>query len=112
VDHIGGRARDGGFCFLTSLANFAGTIFGFAMIGLGAANVVPLIFSLAWESEGALGNNISYVAIFGYSGVLTGPAVIGFFAHSRGLGVAFGGVARLLALVALSGLIAVPDRRL
>jgi MFS family permease len=107
----GALVAAGGFCLLTSLANPAGTIFGFAMIGLGTANVVPLIFSLASESGGALGNNISYVAILGYSGVLTGPAVIGFFAHSRGFGVAFGRVACLLALVALSGLIAVPDRR-
>jgi len=52
-----------------------------------------------------------YVPILGFSGVLTGPAVIGFFANSRGIGVAFGGVACLLALVALSGFIAVPDRR-
>jgi hypothetical protein len=43
--------------------------------------------------------------------VLSGPAVIGFFANSRGIGVAFGGVACLLALVALSAFIAVPDRR-
>ena len=100
-----------GFLIVTSLANPTGSVFGFAMIGLGAANVVPLIFSLASESRGALGNNISYVSTFGYSGVLTGPAVIGFFAHSRGFGFAFGGVACLLTLVALSSLIAVPDRR-
>jgi MFS family permease len=101
----------GGFCLVTSQANPAGPVFGFAMIGLGAANVVPLIFSLASESGGALGNNISYTAMLGYLGVLTGPAVIGFFAHSRGFGVAFSGVACLLTLVAISGLIAVLDRR-
>jgi hypothetical protein len=37
--------------------------------------------------------------------------VVGFFANSRGFVLAFGGVACLLALVALSGSIAVPDRR-
>jgi hypothetical protein len=51
----GALVAAGGFCLLTSLANPTGTIFGFAMIGLGAADVVPLIFSLASESGGALG---------------------------------------------------------
>jgi hypothetical protein len=79
----GALVAAGGFCLVTSQANPAGPVFGFAMIGRGAANVVPLIFSLTSESGGALGNNISSVAMLGYSGVLTGPAVIGFFAHSR-----------------------------
>jgi MFS family permease len=100
-----------GFIMVTSLANPAGSIFGFAMIGLGAANVVPLIFSLASELGGALGSNIAYVSTLGYTGILTGPAVMGFFAHSRGFGFAFGAVACLVTLVALSSLIAVPDRR-
>jgi MFS family permease len=41
----------GGFCLVTSQVNPAGPVFGFALIGLGAANVVPLIFSLASEIE-------------------------------------------------------------
>lgn len=99
-----------GLFLLTLAANPAGSMFGFAMMGLGAANVVPLIFSLAAESGGALGSNISFVSTLGYTGILTGPAVIGFVAHSRGFGVAFGGVACLLTLVALSGSIAVPSK--
>jgi len=95
-----------GFFLVTLLANPAGSVFGFAMIGLGAANVVPLIFSLASESGGALGSNISFVSTLGYTGILTGPAMIGFVAHSKGFGVAFTGVACLLTLVALSGSIA------
>jgi MFS family permease len=99
-----------GFFLVTLLANPVGSVFGFAMVGLGAANVVPLIFSLASESGGALGSNISFVSTLGYTGILTGPAAIGFVAHSRGFGVAFGGVACLLTLVALSGSIAVPSQ--
>jgi MFS family permease len=99
-----------GFFLVTLLANPAGSVFGFAMIGLGAANVVPLIFSLASESRGALGSNISFVSTLGYTGILTGPAVIGFVAHSKGFVVAFSGVACLLTLVALSGSIAVPSQ--
>jgi len=99
-----------GFLLVTLLANPVGSVFGFAMIGLGAANVVPLIFSLASEARGALGSNISSVSMLGYTGILTGPAMIGFVAHSKGFGVAFSGVACLLTLVALSGSIAVPSR--
>ena len=99
-----------GFLLVTLLANPVGSVFGFAMIGLGAANVVPLIFSLASEARGALGSNISFVSMLGYTGILTGPAMIGFVAHSKGFGVAFSGVACLLTLVALSGSIAVPSR--
>jgi MFS family permease len=97
-----------GFFLVTLLANPAGSVFGFAMIGLGAANVVPLIFTLASESGGALGSNISFVSTVGYTGILTGPAVIGFIVHSKGFGAAFGGVASLLILVALYSSIGVP----
>jgi MFS family permease len=97
-----------GFFLVTLLANPAGSVFGFALIGLGAANFVPLVFSLASESGGALGSNISFVSTLGYTGVLTGPAAIGFIVHSKGFGAAFGGVACLLALVALLSSIAVP----
>jgi MFS family permease len=99
-----------GFFLATLLANPAGSVIGFAMIGLGAANVVPLIFTLASESGGALGSNISFVSTLGYTGILTGPAVIGFIVHSKGFGVAFGGVACLLILVALCSLGGVRSR--
>jgi MFS family permease len=99
-----------GFFLVTLLANPAGSIIGFAMIGLGAANVVPLIFTLASESGGALGSNISFVSTLGYTGILTGPAAIGFIVHSKGYGVAFGGVASLLTLVALGSSIGVPSQ--
>jgi MFS family permease len=99
-----------GFFLVTLLANPAASLFGFAIIGLGAANVVPLIFTLASESGGALGSNISFVSTLGYTGILTGPAVIGFVVHSKGFGVAFGGVACLLALVALCSSIGVPTQ--
>lgn len=99
-----------GFFLVTLLANPAGSVTGFAMIGLGAANVVPLLFTLGSESGGALGSNISFVSTLGYTGILTGPAVIGFIVHSRGFAVAFDGVACLLLLVALCSLGGVPNR--
>ena len=90
-----------GFVLVALLANPAGSIFGFTLIGLGAANLVPLVFTLVSESGGALGSNISFVSTVGYTGILTGPAVIGFVVHAKGFGVAFGGVACFMALVGL-----------
>jgi MFS family permease len=98
-----------GFLLATLLPNPAGSVCGFALIGFGAANLVPLIFTLASESGGALGGNISFVSTFGYTGILTGPAVIGFIVHAKGFGAAFGGVACLVALVGLLSLLAVPS---
>jgi fucose permease len=99
-----------GFLLVILLANPVGSLFGFILIGLGAANLVPVIFSLASESGGALGSNISFVSTVGYTGILTGPAVIGFVVHSAGFGIAFGGVACLLILVGLCAPLAAPRK--
>jgi MFS family permease len=99
----------GGFLLVALLANSISSVFGFALIGLGAANLVPLIFSLTSEAGGALGGNISFVSTVGYTGILTGPAVIGFVVHSKGFGVGFGGVACMVALVGSLVPIAVPS---
>jgi predicted MFS family arabinose efflux permease len=99
-----------GFFLVTSLANPIGSVIGFVMIGLGAANVVPLIFTLASEAGGVLGSTISFVSTLGYTGILTGPAAIGFIVHSKGFGLAFGGVACLLMLVALCSLMVVSSQ--
>jgi predicted MFS family arabinose efflux permease len=90
-----------GFFFATLLGNSIGAIFGFALIGLGAANVVPLVFALVATSRGALGNNVSFVSTVGYAGILAGPALIGYVSNVKGLGVAFDGLAVILTLVAL-----------
>jgi fucose permease len=54
---------------------------GFAAVGLGLANVVPVIFSEASKLPGLRpGVGISSVSTFGYGGFLLGPPVIGFIA--------------------------------
>ena len=99
----------GGFLLVTLLANPTGSVLSFAIIGLGAGNLVPVFFSLVAESGGALGSNISFVSTLGYTGILSGPALIGFVVHSKGFGAAFGGVACLLTLAGLFAPIAVPN---
>jgi predicted MFS family arabinose efflux permease len=90
-----------GFVWVTQFATPAASLFGFALIGLGAANLIPVIYSIATEAGGGLGGNISFVSTFGYAGILAGPAIIGFIVHARGFGSAFVGIACLFSLVAL-----------
>jgi MFS family permease len=106
----GAMVAAAGFLVAIVLADPIGSLFGFALIGLGAANLVPVLFSLASESEGGLGSNISFVSTVGYTGILTGPAVIGFVVHSAGFGIAFGGVACMLILVGVCAALVVPGK--
>ena len=82
-----------------------GALVGFAMVGLGISNVVPLMFSAA----GRLANpSVSLPAIttMGYAGLLAGPALIGFVGHLASLPIALGGVGLALLGVSASAKIA------
>jgi MFS family permease len=70
---------------------------GYAVVGLGLANVFPLAIARA----GALGgpSGVALATTVGYTGLLGGPPVIGFLAEHAGLPLALGTVA-LLAVVA------------
>jgi MFS family permease len=96
----------GGFAMAAFTLSAVAAVAGFALIGVGIANLVPLYFSMAAESEGNLGMNVSFVTTFGYAGILIGPAWIGFVVHARGFVVAFSGVALLLVVVSLLSLFA------
>lgn len=60
---------------------------GFGLVGLGAANVVPVLFSRAGERGPAA---LAAVASMGYAGFLLGPPAIGFVAEAVGLRAALG----------------------
>jgi hypothetical protein len=76
---------------------------GFVLVGVGASNIVPVLFSAAGRLPGAApGLSIATVTAFGYTGMLAGPALIGLVARAVSLPVALGGVAALLVAVAAS----------
>jgi predicted MFS family arabinose efflux permease len=77
------------------------SLVGFVLIGLGVANVVPLMFSAAGR-RGDPGVNIPAITTLGYAGLLSGPALIGGVAHLTSLPVALGGIGVLLLVVAAS----------
>jgi MFS family permease len=83
----------------------AATFVAFACIGLGLANVFPLVVSAAGRTRSpALA--IATVSTGGYAGILIGPPAIGFAADAFSLPVALGLVVGLCALIAaLAGLV-------
>jgi MFS family permease len=65
-------------------------IAGFAICGLGIANMVPIAFSAAGNIPGmAAGTGLSVATFMGYSGLLAAPSVIGFTAEYTGFGPIF-----------------------
>lgn len=81
----------------------AGSLIGFVLLGLGAANIVPVFFSAAGTLTGVAPTvSISTITTIGYTGLLAGPALLGFIAQQFSLSVALGFVALLLLIVALS----------
>ena len=80
-----------------------GALAGFVLLGLGAANIVPIFFSAAGKLPGIAPTvSISAITTIGYTGMLAGPALLGFIAQHFSLSIAFGFLASLLLLVALS----------
>ena len=76
---------------------------GFVLIGLGAANIVPVLFRRAGsQTVMPAGLAVAVVSIAGYAGILLGPAGIGFVAKHVGLANAFWMLPALLCLVPLS----------
>jgi len=74
---------------------------GFALAGLGVANIVPVLFSAAGNYPGhAPGVAISAVTMVGYAGILVAPASIGFIAEHAGYRGTYAGLALLLLVVA------------
>jgi MFS family permease len=80
----------------------AAAVLGFAGMGIGLANVAPIVFSAAGRLPGlAPGIGIAAVSTAGYCGFLAGPPLIGLVAEASGLPVGLGLVAGTVGLMAL-----------
>ncbi|MDX5628162.1 MULTISPECIES: MFS transporter [unclassified Brenneria] len=92
-----------GLLLTIAIDNAITSIFGFVMVGLGASNVVPILFSAAGNQKVMPANlAIASITTLGYAGILIGPTLLGFIAQISDLAMAFGCVALLLLLVSLS----------
>ncbi|KFF12155.1 MFS transporter [Chryseobacterium soli] len=78
------------------------SLVGYILLGLGAANIVPVFFSEGGRIPG-ISSTVAIPAIttMGYAGQLAGPALLGFIAHHFSLTVAFESIALLFIVVAL-----------
>lgn len=84
-------------------------ILGFALFGLGAGNVVPVVFSATGRLPGiSSAVAIAAAATLGNCGILIGPATVGFVSDAFGLPVALAGGALLVAAVAASARVVRP----
>ncbi|MCB1491204.1 MAG: MFS transporter [Rhodobiaceae bacterium] len=74
-------------------------ILGFALAGIGVANLVPIAFSAAGNLPGlAPGVGITIATMIGYSGLLAAPSLIGAIAEHTGFQLVFTALPALLAL--------------
>jgi MFS family permease len=77
-------------------------VVGFAGMGIGLSNIIPIVFSAAGRLPGlAPGIGIAAVSTTGYFGFLAGPPLIGLVAEVSGLPIGLGLVAVLVSLIAL-----------
>lgn len=83
---------------------------GFALVGLGLANVFPLAISRAGALGGSKG--VAVASTVGYTGLLGGPPVIGLLVGGLGLPAALATVSVLAAVAAGLSLYATPQRAL
>ena len=77
---------------------------GYALVGLGCSNIVPVLFTaVGRQTDMPQSVAVPAMTTMGYAGVLAGPAGIGFIAHHTSLGAAFLLVAAMMVGVAVSG---------
>jgi len=78
-----------GLALATLIASWQVALLGYALVGVGCSNIVPVMFSLAGK-QNEMPESIAVPAIttMGYAGVLLGPALIGFVAHGTNLATA------------------------
>lgn len=96
---LGGLAMFAGLATAVLSTHFLLSAAGFALIGIGAANVVPLLFGAASRIPGmSAGAGVAAVATLGYGGLLLAPPVLGYIAAQASIMVALG-------VLSLSGLV-------
>jgi predicted MFS family arabinose efflux permease len=92
-----------GLALAITIDSAIASLIGFMLVGVGASNVVPILFSAAGNQRVMPANlAIASVTTVGYAGILAGPAVIGLIAQVSSLTFALACVAALLLIVTAS----------
>jgi MFS family permease len=100
---LGGLAAAAGFLIVVLAPSAWLALAGFVLIGCGASNIVPVLFTAAGnQNDMPASLAVSAISTIGYGGILAGPGLIGFVAHAVGLQWAFAALACGMLLVAFS----------
>ena len=103
---LGGLGMFCGLLLAVLSTHFVLSACGFALIGLSAANVVPLIFSAAARTPGmSAGGGLATVATLGYAGLLLAPPLLGSIAAHTNIAVALG-------VLSISGIVIAANARI
>lgn len=75
-----------GFLWIIIIDTFYLMLVGFVLLGLGAANIVPVLYSLLqYQKDMPINAAVTAVTCMGYTGVILGPAILGFIAQGIGI---------------------------
>jgi MFS family permease len=103
---VGGLGMFAGLMLAVVSTQFWLSALGLALIGLAAANVVPLIFAAAARMPGmSAGGGLATVATLGYAGLLMAPPLLGAIAAHTNIAVALG-------ILSLSGIVIAANARI
>jgi len=87
---LGGLLAAIGYILIGAVGGIVGPFVGFALVGAGVANLVPIIFSAAGRAR-AMPSHLALTAVatVAHGGLLFGPAIVGFVSHATSLTSAF-----------------------
>jgi predicted MFS family arabinose efflux permease len=106
---ISGVLAAAGMALALLVPNPMVALVGFALVGLGLSNVVPVLFSAAAQVPGVTAaHGIAAVSSVGYLGMMAGPPIIGVIAESSSLTIGLSTVVAFSAVFALSAKRALP----
>lgn len=89
-----------GLALVTFIPAWHLSLMGYVLIGVGCANIVPVMFSAVGQ-QSVMPQAVAVPAMttMGYLGVLSGPALIGFVAHLSSLAISFSLIMALMLFV-------------
>jgi predicted MFS family arabinose efflux permease len=100
---VGAAVAAAGFLLVALGPGLLFALAGFVLVGFGAANIVPVLFSASGNVPGVPpGIALAGVTTIAYAGLLLGPAAIGFVADATSLPTAFVMVSALLAAITVA----------
>jgi len=92
-----------GLLLVVTVDQAGATLVGFVLTGVGLSNIVPILFTTAGnQPDIAARFALPAVTLIGYTGLLSGPALIGFVAHHWSLTAAFSAGVVIMLLIGAS----------